>query len=35
MTQYVLTGRQMAILVVGKEGGAIFFDGRGSGEQER
>lgn len=35
MTQYVLTGSQVAILVVGKEGGAIFFDGRGSGEQKR
>ena len=35
MTQYVLTGGQMAILDVGKDGAAIFFDGRDSGEQRR
>ena len=35
MTDYVLTGSQMAILDVGKDGGAIFLDGRGSGEQKR
>ena len=35
MTDCVLTGSQMAILVVGKDGGVIFFDGRGSDEQRR
>ena len=35
MTGYVLTGSQMAILDVGKDGGVIFLDGRGSDEQRR
>ena len=34
-TNYVLTGSQMAILVVGKDGSANFSGGRGSGEQKR
>ena len=35
MTDYVLTGSQTAILVVGKDGGAIFSGRRGSGEQKQ